>query len=507
MSAAEPLVLAIDQGTSATKAVLVNQAGQVVARASADVPVRHPRRGWVEQSPADIWLSVQKSATDCLRGTDQRCLAGLGLSTQRESLLLWNRRTGATCSPLISWQDQRTAAMCHQYADSAAAVRELSGLPVDPMFSATKARWLLDHVDPDRTRAARGDLCLGTVDAWLVHQLTGGHQIEVGNASRTQLMDIRTCRWSPRLLDLFGVPEQALPQIVGSAGPFATRRGDDAIPASVPVLAVMGDSHAALFGHAGWRPGLVKATYGTGSSVMAVSEAPKSTARTSAAPESQAAGLCETVAWQISDQPVRAVEGNIRSSGATLAWLAQLTSSSPADLADMAASATADGVHLVPGFNGLGAPWWDPEATGLLTGLTLGTRLENVARAALESIAFQVNDLLTAIRDTGGPVSILSADGGAAANSTLMQLQADISGTLVRHPETADLSALGAAHLAGLAAGLWSAEDLDALPRPHDQFTPAAGAPWRDREVAAWRAAVRRARYRPYQAPSHMEDT
>lgn len=497
MPAADPLILAIDQGTSATKAVVVDRAGQVVARASADVPVRHPRRGWVEQSPADLWLSVQRSVTHCLRGTDQRRLIGLGLSTQRESLLLWDRRTGEACSELISWQDQRTAAMCHRYADSAAAVRELSGLPLDPMFSATKARWLLDHVDPDRTQTARGELCLGTVDAWLVHQLTGDHQIEVGNASRTQLMDIQTCRWSPRLLDLFGVPEQALPQITSSAGPFAKRRGDDAIPAGVPVLAVLGDSHAALFGHAGWRPGLVKATYGTGSSVMAVA-----TAR-----ESRAASLCETVAWQVGGPPVRAVEGNIRSSGATMAWLARLTSTSTPDLASMAAGATADGVHLVPGFNGLGAPWWDPQAAGLLTGLTLGTRLENVARAALESIAFQVNDLLTAVRETGGPASILSADGGAAANPVLMQLQADISGIPVRRPGTSDLSSLGAAHLAGLAAGLWSFEDLDTLPRPHDQFTPAADAPWRDREVAAWRAAVRRARYRPDQEPSQLEDT
>ncbi len=220
----------------------------------------------------------------------------------------------------------------------------------------------------------------------------------------------------------------------------------------------------------------------------------------------QAAGLCETVAWQIGAQPVLAVEGNIRSSGATLAWLARLTSASPAQLASIAADAHADGVHLVPGFNGLGAPWWDPEATGLLTGLTLGTKLENIARAALESIAFQVNDLLMAIREATGQVGVLSVDGGAAANSSLMQLQADISGVPVLRPETADLSALGAAHLAGLAAGLWSADDLDALPRPHDEFTPAAGPQWRDREVASWRAAVRRARYRPGNLENPMED-
>jgi glycerol kinase len=487
----EPLVLAIDQGTSATKAALVNHAGEVVARAAADVPVHHPHRGWVEQDPAEIWRSVQAAARACLRGTDPGRLAGLGLSTQRESLLLWDRRTGETLSALISWQDQRTAAMCREYSAAAATVRKHSGLPLDPMFSATKARWLLDHFDPDRTRASRGDLCLGTVDAWLVHRLTGEHQIEVGNASRTQLMDVRTGQWSPALLDLFGVPPLALPDIVGSAGPFGPirghSRGGHAIPAGVPVLAVLGDSHAALFGHAGWRTGLVKATYGTGSSVMAVCEVPPD-------PDT---GLCETVAWQVGARPVHAVEGNIRSSGATLAWLARLTSATPDRLAAIAADARADGVHLVPGFNGLGAPWWDPAATGLLTGLTLGTSLENVARAALESVAFQINDLLIAIREGAGGAGVLSVDGGAAANSTLMQLQADISGIPVQRPTTADLSALGAAHLAGLAAGLWTADDLDALPRPGDEFTPAASARWRAREVAAWHMAVCRARYQP----------
>jgi glycerol kinase len=489
----EPLVLAIDQGTSATKAALVNHVGDVVARAAADLSVHHPRRGWVQQSPAEIWRSLEKSVRACLRGTDPGRLAGIGLSTQRESLLLWDRETGETLSPLISWQDQRTAPMCREYAHAADTVRKLSGLPLDPMFSATKARWLLDRFDPDRTRASRGDLCLGTVDAWILHRLTGEHLIEVGNASRTQLMDVRTCQWSPPLLDLFGVPPLALPDIVGSAGPFGPfapfnrSRGGDAIPAGLPVLAVMGDSHAALFGHAGWRAGLVKATYGTGSSVMAVSDVPPG----------PASGLCETVAWQIGARPVHAVEGNIRSSGATLAWLAGLTASTPDRLAAIAAQARADGVHLVPGFNGLGAPWWDPAATGLLTGLTLGTSLENVARAALESVAFQVNDLLMAIREATGGAGILSADGGAAANSTLLQLQADISGIPVLRPRTADLSALGAAHLAGLAAGLWTAEDLDALPRPRDEFTPAASARWRAREVASWHAAVRRARYQP----------
>jgi glycerol kinase len=485
---AEPLVLAIDQGTSATKTALVNRAGDVVARGVAGLPVHHPRRGWVEQSPAEIWHSLQASVHACVEGTDPHQIVGMGLSTQRESLLLWDRRTGQTRSPLVSWQDRRTTAMCREYAPSAASVRRSSGLPLDPMFSATKARWLLDHADPDRVQASRGDLCLGTVDAWLVHRLTGQHQIEVGNASRTQLMDIETCQWSSELIDLFGVPAQALPDIVSSVGPFGQRRGDEALlPAGVPVLAVMGDSHAALFGHAGWRNGLVKATYGTGSSVMAASSRRAG----------QASGLCETIAWQIGAEPVRALEGNIRASGATLAWLAQLTSTSPAQLASIAADAKAGGVHLVPGFNGLGAPWWDPDTTGLLTGLTLGTTLENVARAALESTAFQINDLLIAIRGIAGDVGALSVDGGAAANSSLMQLQADLSGTSVLRPKATDLSALGAAQLAGLAAGLWSLDDLDALPRLRDEFTPVTSADWRDAELALWRAAIRRTRYHP----------
>ena len=484
----EPLILAIDQGTSATKTVLVNRAGDVVARGTAAVGMHHPHRGWVEQSPTEIWHSLHTSARDCLKGADPRQVIGLGLSTQRESVLLWDRRTGQARSPLISWQDQRTAAICGQYAAAAAAIRRGSGLPLDPMFSATKARWLLDHFDPDRTRASRGDLCLGTVDAWLMYRLTGEHQIEVGNAARTQLMDIETCQWSAELLNLFGVPAPSLPRITGSAGPFAPRRGSEGLlPASVPVLSVMGDSHAALFGHAGWRDGLVKASYGTGSSVMA----------TSSRRAGQSSGLCDTIAWQIGAEPVRAVEGNIRASGATLAWLAELTSAAPAVLASLAANATADGVHLVPGFNGLGAPWWDSATTGLLTGLTLGTRLENVARAALESIAFQVNDLLIAIRGIAGEVGVLCVDGGAAANSSLMQLQADLSGTSVLRPKSADLSALGAAHLAGLAAGLWSPEDLDALPRPREEFRPATSAGWRAEELAGWRAAVQRTRYHP----------
>ena len=269
MPGSEPLILAIDQGTSATKTALVNPAGEVVARAAADLAVHHPRKGWVEQSPDEIWRSIEESVKACLSGTGHdgahrpraehaaRVAAALGPSHRRGPVAV-----DQLAGPAHRGAVPRVRALRRLRSGSS------SGLPLDPMFSATKARWLLDQYDPDRARAARGDLCLGTVDAWILHRLTGEHQTEVGNASRTQLMDIRTCQWSPRLLDLFGVPAAALPEIVGSAGPFARRAGGDALP-RVPVLAVMGDSHAALFGHAGWRPGLVKATYGTGTSVMA----------------------------------------------------------------------------------------------------------------------------------------------------------------------------------------------------------------------------------------------
>ena len=482
--AADELILAIDQGTGSSKALLVDRQGDIVARGSGSLTLSHPRPGWVEQSPGDIWDSIQRAVTTAMAGIDRARVAAVGLSTQRESLLLWERSTGTPLGPLISWQDQRTALACRDLLDRGEGekVRHISGLPLDPMFSATKAQWLLDAADPDRSRSRRGELCLGTVDSWLLTRFGGDHLIEVGNAARTQLFNVRQRRWDPELLDLFGVPERVLPTVVPSTGPFPSAAGLAGLAGVPPITAVMGDSHAALFAHAAWRPGTVKATYGTGSSVMGICEPTTNVGD----------GLCLTIAWQ-DDQPSYAVEGNIRSSGATLIWLADLVGSTPSDLAEIAKDADSDGVHIVPAFNGLGAPWWDAEATGMIDGLTLGTALPNLARAALESIAYQVEDVVASVHDIVAPVDVLLADGGASANPVLMQLQADISGRTVHRDVAGDLSPLGAAHLAGRAIGYWSHQELVELPRPRTTFEPEMPESRNDRQ-RSWHAAVTRAR-------------
>lgn len=481
---AGPLILAIDQGTSSTKCLLVDGQGAVVARGGAPLGERHPRPGWVEQDALEIWSSVQAAVGACLDGQDAARVAAVGFSTQRESLVMWDRRTGEPVAPLVSWQDQRTGAVCERLWSPAneRLVRDRSGLPLDPMFSAAKARWLLDEHDPERARARRGELCLGTVDSWLMSRLGGEHVIEAGNASRTQLLDVRRGAWDEELLDLFGVPAAALPRVVASVGPFPAARGLEPLPDGVPVRAVMGDSHAALFAHGAFAPGQIKATFGTGSSVMGlVGDA-----------ATLDPGVCLTIAWVV-DRPALAAEGNIRAAGATLRWVADLLDLPVAELAELAAASRSDGVCLVPGFNGLGAPWWDGDAVGVLAGFTLGTTRGAVARAALESIPHQVTDVLERIDRSVGEVRELFVDGGPTENRTLMQLQADLAGRPVLRSRTAELSALGCAHLAGLGAGLWSWEALAALPRERDRLESRMAAEERSAARGAWRGAVGRA--------------
>jgi glycerol kinase len=466
-------VLAIDQGTSATKAVLVDAAGAIVARGSAPVSLATPHPGWVEQDAEEIWASVQAAVAECLR--DGHAVAAVGLSTQRESLLVWDRRTGEPLGPMLSWQDQRTdGAPLREHAEE---IRAISGLPLDPMFSAMKARWLLDAY-------GREGVCLGTVDSFLLTRLGGEHVIEAGNAARTQLLDVHGVDWSPELLELFGVPRDVLPTVVPSTGPFPAVRDLAPLPDGTPVCAVMGDSHSALFAHAGWRPGQVKATYGTGSSIMSLGAAERWTP----------GAVCLTVAWQDEHEVAHAFEGNIRSSGATLSWLARLFGTTPTALAAEAA-ASSDGVHLVPAFGGLGAPWWDDDAVGLVSGLTFATRREQLARAALESIAFQVEDTVAAIEALVGPVQTLLADGGPTGNRALMQLQADTGGRDVARSLAPELSALGVAHLAGRVARLWTPQQLEVLDRPRELYTAAEPAASRRARVQAWHTAVARSRH------------
>jgi glycerol kinase len=459
-------ILAIDQGTSATKAVLVDNAGRIVAKASAPVSEQHPQPGWVEQDAEDIWASVRAAARQCLAQAPAGEVIAVGLSTQRESALIWERSTGNAVTPLLSWQDQRTVKLCERLAAGSGVenmVRERSGLPLDPMFSAPKITWLLEQIDPDRRHARSGKWCTGTVDAYLLARMGSEGVVEVGNASRTQLLDVRRAAWDDDLLALFDIPAQALPQVQPSRRRHADAAALHPSLAGVPVHAVMADSHAALFAHGANRPGDVKATMGTGSSVMAL-----------AAADVQAhPGLCLTIAWDAGSGPLLALEGNIRAAGATLRWAADLFGLTSDDAAAIAAQHSSDGVCLVPGFNGLGAPWWDAHALGLVSGLTLATGRGQILAAALESIAHQVADMVDAMDCSVPGIQQLLVDGGPSRNPHLRALLAAFIARPVVHGADAELSALGVAHMAGLGAGLWDEASLAALPRDQHPTPPA----------------------------------
>ncbi len=495
MNAGRSLVLAIDQGTSATKCLLVDAGGAIVARAAVPLGESHPRAGWVEQSASELWRSVVAAVDACVAQVDAGRIAAVGLSSQRESVVVWERASGEPVAPLVSWQDQRTAALCDalRSADVETRVRTVTGLPLDPMFSAAKMSWLLDLVDPQRDDARAGRLCFGTVDSWLMFRLTGAHLIEAGNASRTQLLDTARLQWDDGLLALFAIPRATLPEIIPSIGPFPQLTALPCLPKSARLCGVMADSHAALFAHGAFEAGSLKVTYGTGSSVMGLLEAPKPVGP----------GLCLTVAWQ-TDAIFHAAEGNIRATGAALRWLADILAITPGELVDLAATADSDGVALVPAFSGLGAPYWDREAGGLLTGLTQKSGRAELARAAVESVVHQVADVADAFDAEVSATRRLFADGGPARNDMLMQLQADIAGHPVYRAEATELSALGAAHLAGYAAGVWSWADLRALPRRRDVFEPTADEHSRRQLRAGWQAAISRARFRPPQAAASV---
>ena len=478
----QPYVLAIDQGTSSTKAVAVAEDGTVLATAQVPLGQTHPAPGQVEQDASEILASVHRAAEIVQQEIGSRVLT-TGLSVQRESALLWDPGARKPLSPVLGWQDRRTSGAATRLRGTAAGqrVQELSGMPVDPMFSALKVRWLLDeHGSADGVAA-------GTLDAFLVSALCGGRTHEAGSASRTQLLDVTTGEWSEELLDIFGVPRAVLGEVADSDAPLgAITEGP---LAGCRVDAVLGDSHAAMFGHGVRAPGEVKVTYGTGSSVLGL--VPDG----AAAPE----GLVRTIAWARGGRPVAAVEGNILSTGATLVWLARLLATTPEDLLALAETAPADhGVDLVPAFAGLAAPWWDAEAVGLVSGLDQGVDRAVLARAAAESVALQVGDVLDAVERGGADVAAIHADGGPTRNAWLMQLQADLAGRRVRRSGVAELSALGAAHLAGLSAGVWTEDDLVEMPRQITEFNPHPSAAVGDRRDR-WHAAVRRSRFRPNQ--------
>jgi glycerol kinase len=487
----DALLLAIDQGTSSTKCLVVDAQGGVAARGQAPVSVATPQPGWVEQDAEEIWASVRRAVAEALDSESARRIVAVALSTQRESCVIWDRHSGEALSPVLSWQDQRTEAICAELRARGlgAVVRRSSGLPLDPMFSAAKARWLIDRLPSGQARAKAGDICIGTIDAFLLSRFGGDAVIEAGNASRTQLVDVIAARWDDELLSIFDIPLAALPRIVASTGPFPPARGLAPLKDGVPVAAVLADSHAALLAHGALAPGPVKATHGTGASVMGLVD--RAAVRDGNA---GAAGVCLTLAWQV-DAPALAFEANIRSAGATLVWAAELLGISTQELADLAATIPdSRGVHLVPAFSGLGAPWWDAAAVATVSGFSFGATRAALARAALESIGHQIADVLDAVRAGGAPVDRLLVDGGPTRNDLLMQFEADMVGIPIERTAVAELSALGAAHLAGVNGGLFTWDGLKLLDRETQRFEPRVDPAARHAERRAWSSAVARSR-------------
>ena len=456
-------ILAIDQGTTNSKAVLVSTAGEILSRGSSPVGIEHPQPGWVEQSPLRIWQSVQEAIATCLQAAPPVEILGIAISNQRESVTVWDAATGEPLGPVVSWQCRRSAPACSALvaAGHAPRVQALTGLPIDPMFPGPKMKWLLDRV-PDRNKVR-----LGTIDAWLIHCFTDGtvHACDASNAARSQLYDLNRRVWSDDLCGLFDVPKSALPEVRDSAARFGATRNVPGLADGIPICSAIGDSHAALFGHGAFNPGDGKVTFGTGSSIM--------TTLPDFIPPQQ--GITTTIAWSIGGVPTYAFEGNILVSAAALPWMADMLGLPDVQaLTDLAAAAEPGAPGFVPAFVGLGAPYWQPGARALFSGITFNTTRAQMARAVTDSMAFQVHDVFKAMAaQSPSPLGRLYADGGPSQNTFLMQCVADTLEHTITQCDTPEASALGAAYLAGLSLGIWpDLAAISALPRAGHSLFP-----------------------------------
>jgi glycerol kinase len=486
-------LLALDQGTTSSRAILFDIVGRPLATAQREFTQHFPRPGEVEHDAEEILATQLGCMSEVLvrAGVSAESVAAIGITNQRETVVLFERATGRALARAIVWQDRRTAARCAELtaAGHAGAIAQRTGLVLDPYFSATKIAWLLDHVPGARARAERGELAIGTMDTWLIHRLTGGavHATDPSNASRTLLFHIHRLEWDPWLCELFRVPMSLLPDVRASAGDFGVIAGGLPL-AGKRILGVAGDQQAALYGQGCDRPGLAKCTYGTGCFLLA---------NTGTDAVSSAHRLLTTVAWRTPSATHYALEGSVFIGGAVVQWLRDGLHlvRDAAQIEALARSVeSSDGVTLVPAFAGLGAPHWDASARGVLCGITRGTTAAHVARAALESIALQVADLVECMdRDRGEPIAELRVDGGAARNDLLMQMQADLLGRPVRRPAMTESTALGAARLAGEAAGVWRGPTT--LVGADDRlFLPTMDVAQRERSRARWQRAVERSR-------------
>lgn len=488
-------VMAVDQSTTGSAAFIVDHDGQVVSSASLEISQHYPEPGWVSHDPEEIFQTVLTVCREAMAGAGigPRRLVAIGIANQRETTVVWDRATGLPVAPAIVWQCRRTTPLCEELKQQGVEplVRERTGLLIDAYFSATKIRWLLDHRPDGQRRAEAGELCAGTIDSWLLYRLTDGkvHATDVSNASRTMLFNIHTQKWDDDLLSTFSIPRCMLPEVRPTSGIFG-ETGPALFGAAVPLACLAGDQHAALFGQACFHPGMVKNTYGTGSFLLM---------QTGEEPAPPPAGLLSTIAWQQQGQPVQyALEGSIFIAGAAVQWLRDGLGiiEKASDTDEIARSVVSTGgVYFVPAFAGLGAPHWDMYARGTMVGLTGGTTRAHIVRATLEAIAYQVRDVLEAMRPVSkSEISLLRADGGGSANPFLMQFQADLLGVPVEVPETAETTALGAAYLAGLAVGFWdNLQEIAAQWRLHARYEPRMSREQADQLYAGWQRAMERA--------------
>ena len=490
-------IAALDQGTTSSRAILFHETGEIAARAQYPFRQIYPQPGWVEHDPMEIWASERRALAEITSHIDPRQVAAIGITNQRETTILWDRRTGEPIHNAIVWQCRRTAPFCDELKARGLGeiIAEKTGLLIDAYFAASTIRWLLDNVPGARERAERGELCFGTVDSWLIWQLSGGavHVTDYSNASRTMLFNIHTLRWDEELCEIFGIPRSILPRPVGNSEVYGLVARD--LPeleglAGIPICGSIGDQPAALFGQGCFHPGEAKNTYGTGCfTLMNVGrEAVRSRA-----------GLVTSVGWSIGGETSYALEGSVFNAGSTIQWLRdelKLIDSAPE--CDRLAESVPDsgGVVIVPAFTGLGAPYWDMYARGTILGLTRGSTRAHIARAVLDAIALQVTDLVRAMNaDAPCPIPTLRVDGGASVSDILMQIQADLLGIPVDRPAQVETTAFGAAALAGLAAGVWKdTGELEKLRRSQHVFTPLRSGEDCGREYRRWQRAVERAR-------------
>ncbi len=489
------VIMALDQGTTSSRTILYNERGETLAMANEEFPCQYPKAGWVEQEAEDIWRTQKNTMFQALEkaGLTLGDVDAIGITNQRETVIAWNARTGEAVGKAIVWQCRRTADYCDQLKEEGfdKVIKDRTGLVTDAYFSGSKIRWILRNIPEARELASQGTLRVGTVDSWLIWKLTGGkvHATDVSNACRTMIYNIHEMKWEPEILDKLGIPDDILPEVKPSSG-ILGKTDKGIFGQEVPIAGVAGDQQAALFGQAGYEKGMTKITYGTGCFMVM-------NTGTEAIPSPS--GLLTTIAWQIGDKVTYALEGSVFIAGALMQWMRDDLNlfTNVADTQEMAtAIPSTEGLYIVPAFVGLGAPHWDPYARGIIVGLTRGTTKNHIVRAGLQAMAYQANDLLTAmVQDSGIRIKIVKVDGGASANDYLCQFQADILGVKVSRPENIETTAMGAAFLAGLAVGIWKdTDEIKAYWKEERSFQLNQSQEKVDQCLRGWQKAVERSR-------------